>query len=76
MTTSTTTASTITVQQFLEARTKLENDLNAAVSKLLLDFQQRTGLHPSYIDLNIKPLESIGESKTHIFAGAKAYFEI
>ena len=71
-----TTPSTITIKQFLEARNKLEQDLNSAVSKLLLDFQKRTGLHPSYIDLNIKPLESIGESRTHIFAGTKAYFEI
>ena len=71
-----TTPSTITVQQFLEARNKFEKDLTATISDMLNNFQQRTGLHPSYVNVNIEPLDTIGEPRTHILTSVKLYFEI
>lgn len=56
----------LTVEQFVEAKRKLEQDLALVVQRRVSEFEQAIGYSPSWIQIELAEVQAIGQPTRHI----------
>ena len=51
----------LTVQEFLDAKSKMESSIRAATATAMFEFEEHTGRSPNYINTQLLPAQNVNE---------------